>query len=489
MRAGSDSNSIYSKLSNGHFVSTLFGNFLFDEHGIIDAVDPMDPVEMAGQTYSAPVYEGWHTYSFDLLKTPPVDSAAWEDFERVNQLLIAPLEAKTGVEFDIDWVKLTAENRSQDDSFEIVLNINDIDSTSFTVQLAYRIEGQGPGTTPIATVSNVPAGLFRYDWDTSLLNPGDRAIVVATVSDGTSTTAFTARVPIVIGEFVPQPLSFISPLDYNGDGISDQTVYRPIDGTYYQNRSNFGLAAIRWVAGNGYFPVQGDFDGDGATDIALVFEFFGYLGWYITASSTNTVSATIWGLVGDEIAIGDYDGDGRDQIAVFRRGVWFILDEEGGAHTFFWGTEGDLAVPKDYDGDGTDDIAIFRPADGNWFIINSGSASSDVSTITNVQWGLPGDIPVPADWSKTLDGKADFGVYRPQFGLWLTRDIETDEIQLEQWGLPGHVPVLGDFNGDGYPDYSVFEPETAQWYHNLRNRNFGIVQTGLFGDRLPLNIR
>ncbi len=56
-----------------------------------------------------------------------------------------------------------------------------------------------------------------------------------------------------------------------------------------------------------------------------------------------------------------------------------------------FGQAGDVITPGDYDGDGTSDIAVFRPADGDWYVLKS----SD-TTITGVNWGLAGDVPIPA---------------------------------------------------------------------------------------------
>ena len=52
-----------------------------------------------------------------------------------------------------------------------------------------------------------------------------------------------------------------------------------------------------------------------------------------------------------------------------------------------------MPVPGDYDGDGRADLAIYRPSDGMWWVLFS---ASNYTTWQGVRWGtLPGDIPVP----------------------------------------------------------------------------------------------
>jgi hypothetical protein len=55
-----------------------------------------------------------------------------------------------------------------------------------------------------------------------------------------------------------------------------------------------------------------------------------------------------------------------------------------------WGNSTDVPVPGDYDGDGTDDVAVYR--NGTWFILQSGGAPLIAS------WGVAGDIPIPAKY-------------------------------------------------------------------------------------------
>jgi hypothetical protein len=50
---------------------------------------------------------------------------------------------------------------------------------------------------------------------------------------------------------------------------------------------------------------------------------------------------------------------------------------------------GDVPVVGDYDGDGTSDIAVFRPSTGAWYITNSSTAKGAAFT-----FGAGGDFPI-----------------------------------------------------------------------------------------------
>jgi hypothetical protein len=50
------------------------------------------------------------------------------------------------------------------------------------------------------------------------------------------------------------------------------------------------------------------------------------------------------------------------------------------------GTGADVPVLGDYDGDGKIDIAVYRPATGGWYILRS---SANFTTFLSSSWGNP----------------------------------------------------------------------------------------------------
>ncbi len=223
-----------------------------------------------------------------------------------------------------------------------------------------------------------------------------------------------------------------------------------------------------------------DFDGDGKTDFSVFrpSDAPNAPDFIISTAASSTVE-TAWGSVGDAAVNADYDGDGVADYAVFRpsSGYWFILrSSDNTIMPVKFGLATDRLTPADFDGDGVTDIAVFRPSNGFWYVLQSSDGK-----IKSTQFGAPEDLPVPADFDG--DGKTDYVVFRPSSGFWYVQRSSDGGFNAEQFGTRGDQPVVGDYDGDGHADYAVFRPSSGVWYLLKSNAGFNAVQFGASGDQ------
>ena len=264
---------------------------------------------------------------------------------------------------------------------------------------------------------------------------------------------------------------FAKVADFDGDGKSDISVFRPSSGTWYLQRSTLGFTGVQF-GNNTDKIVPADYDGDGKTDLAVYRNGI----WYLLRSQLG-FTGIAFGTADDIPAPADFDGDGKSEIAVFRpsNGTWYILNLVNNQfNSVQFGASGDKPVVADYDGDGKADEAVFRPSNGTWYLLRSQLG------FTGVQFGAAEDKPVVGDYDG--DGKADEAVFRPSTGTWYLLRSQLG-FTGAAFGLGTDLPAPGDFDGDGKTDLAVFRPSAGAWYIQQSQNGFTGVAFGASEDK------
>lgn len=260
------------------------------------------------------------------------------------------------------------------------------------------------------------------------------------------------------------PAAGITALDYNGDGIPDLSVGNPIT-TILPGLGNGTFAVIRPMEQQAaYIAAAADVDGDGDTDFAAAGQGVGL--W--RNDRGTLVREAVSGLTKvEELKIADLDGDGVQElivstsdpgsrtILVYRSsgGLWFSLPADRG----YYG----IAV-GDFDGDGRKEIAV--RANG---VVELFAATPQPHAVGQFA-GLPNFEPrFAADFDH--DGRDDLILFR-QRTVGIPFPVHNDgAVALLSWrdGFAFPAPVLiadnvtatdiniGDFDGDGNRDVAI----------------------------------
>ena len=245
--------------------------------------------------------------------------------------------------------------------------------------------------------------------------------------------------------------------DYDGDGRTDLQVYRNSVNTFFALRSTDGVFLEQPLGSPGdSVSLTVDWDGDGRSDFSTA-RYNAEALWRIIPSTTGILQETRWGssTLGDFFAAGDYDGDGKFDIAIFRAGVWHIIESSTGNYRYeYWGQSGDVPAANDYDGDGRADLAIARSESGQrvWWIRQSSNGQVRV-----VPFGLSSDAFFTGRSDFDADAKADLLVIRNESGQRVFYILRSSDgaLQVQPWGLSSDVVKLGDYDGDGRTDPAV----------------------------------
>ena len=264
--------------------------------------------------------------------------------------------------------------------------------------------------------------------------------------------------------------------DFDGDGKSDISVFRPSENKWYVFRSFDQGVTQQVFAIPGDVPVPADYDGDGKTDVAIYRP--SSADWWSLSTLNGGQVYGHWGDTGVIPRPSDFDGDGKSDYIVYSpaNSTWYRWGSTVGASNVVFGLSGDKPVTGDFDGDGKSDVAIYRPSSGEWWY----AASSAGGQHRAGRWGISTDIPAPADYDG--DGKTDFAVYRPSNGGWYIVNSSTGSATILPFGIPEDKPVPADYDGDGKADVAVFRPSTGAWYLMRSTAGFMGIHFGVSSD-------
>jgi hypothetical protein len=156
--------------------------------------------------------------------------------------------------------------------------------------------------------------------------------------------------------------------------------------------------------------------------------------------------------------VGDWNGDGRDDIGTFlpSTATWTLrYGASPGLATagvFQFGGTNQQPVVGDWDGDGVDGIGTFRRSNSIWTLRQTASAgTADAGTF---RFGPSGtsSIAVVGDWNN--DGRDGIGVFRSNNAEWSLRQTATTgarDAGVFRFGASNTLPVAGNWDGPAAP--------------------------------------
>jgi hypothetical protein len=210
--------------------------------------------------------------------------------------------------------------------------------------------------------------------------------------------------------------------DWNGDGSTTVGIYRSSNGLFILDYDgdtvltaadkvfNLGIGTLA-----GDIPVVGDWNGDGKTKAGLLRQ--GFL-WILDYNGNGAFEQNLdrtyafGGIAGDIPVVGDWTGTGTTKIGVLRQGFLWILDANGNGSFdgtgagqdfafAFGGLSGDVPVVGDWNGDGRSKVGMFRQgflwmldANGNRQFDGTGAGQDLVFPFG----GISGDKPMVGKW-------------------------------------------------------------------------------------------
>jgi hypothetical protein len=190
-------------------------------------------------------------------------------------------------------------------------------------------------------------------------------------------------------------------------------------------------------------PVPGDWDGNGHDSVGVYNpanrRFSVRNGLTSGAADLNTPPIGPFGA----IPFSGNWGRGGDELGVYdpmtRQFSFYSVHGAQVRPTRTFGAPGDLPIIGDWNGDGVDDIGTYTPATTTFTML-----WPDGSVVSKM-FGQPDDTPLVGDWNG--DGVDEIGTFRPTDHTFYF-DTASGPRAIS-YGTIRTLPVVGDWNGDG----------------------------------------
>ena len=219
-----------------------------------------------------------------------------------------------------------------------------------------------------------------------------------------------------------------------------------------------------------------DFDGDGRSDISVFRpdpgnEDNNY--WRVLQSSNNQIRNFEWGIAADadSLAPADYDGDGKTDFAIYRRSennfyIYNSMDNSVRVENF--GIAGDILTVGDWDNDEKADISVYRPGTQSVFYFRA-SSNNPNGNITFVPWGTTGDKPMSGDFDGDGNRTRRFSSVKCDV---VYQKSSNGQVRYVNFGLATDKFVPADYDGDGENRHRGFPRRHLVYSANLQTVRF-----------------
>ncbi|MFH1317651.1 MAG: FG-GAP-like repeat-containing protein, partial [Candidatus Omnitrophota bacterium] len=323
-------------------------------------------------------------------------------------------------------------------------------------------------------------------FNTSFPSTGDYAIKVS-VADAGIPVSLNAEVVknVDVKNPIPNP-NVISPVmgDFNGDALTDLGLHNHETGMWEVCLSEHGVfeAAMDWLNSFGtskdWWPVGGDFNGDGKTDIGVYNNINGQLKIaYSTGTSFSVSGITLTASFASYIwqpFTGNFNGDKYTDFALYNKDTGEVkvnLGSSAGFSSFdTWGNafgKDNIALGGDFNGDSLTDLGLFKKSTGEFKVAFS-NAEAFVDNESWIQGFATDKDPIMADFNN--DGLTDIGYWNKSNQKWYYAIsgststgigfLDKGEWLIHNFGTSNDdTASIGDFNGDGIIDAATFDRE------------------------------